>query len=288
MLSYRDVASMLGHAKYTTMWEQWQIAKGFIEATREESARDFYTRRMTPVFVEALQERYDCRLGPLEVRVAHDQVNIQACAIHERGNLPTGEATHLFVKQISNEGWTQQYGQTSEPFLVQDAIRGSLLRTAFKAHQVAMFLIIGNGDRESFVVLPNSNEVDDAVVSVIETFRNFVETDVEPPPDYVMDRKALLAMAAATDRNLPAYPGDKDPEFVAKVARYQEVKSKKSALNKEARELDKEQEYLSGYIATKLRDHARAHVGSTVITVRTVTRNMPAQVQQFSQIDMKG
>lgn len=287
MLSYRDVASMLGHAKYTTVWEQWQIAKGFIQPTREESARDYYTRKMLPIYIDALRERHDCRLGPVEVRIAHDQVNIQACAILERGNLPTGEASHLFVKQISNEGWTQTYGQSAEPFLIQDLIRASLARAAFGAHQIAMFLIIGGGDRESFVAIPNSNEVDDAVVSILEEFKRFVDTDTEPPPDYMLDGKALMTMAAATDRRLPAYDGDKDPEFVAKFNQYEEIKAKQNALEREARTLKKERDFLGGFIAARMQEHSRAHVGSRTIEISTVTRNVPARIEEYSKITIK-
>jgi predicted phage-related endonuclease len=288
MLSYRDIASMLGHAKYTTMWEQWQIAKGYIQPTREENARDYYSRKMQPMIVEALSERYGCRLVGPEVRIAHEHVSVQACPILEKGNLPVGDATHLFIKQISNEGWTANYGQSVEPYLIQDAIRASLVRHAFRAGQVAMFLIIGGGDRESFVTIPNSNEVDDAIAEVIGTFRKFVDDDVEPPPDYMHDRKALLAMAAASDRRLPAYDGDQDPEFIEKIKQYEEIKGRQSALERETRVLKKEREFLNGYIASRLRDHSRAHIGTKVITIDRIVRNVPARIDEYQQINIKG
>ncbi len=287
MLNYRDIASMLGHAKFTTMWEQWQIAKGYIETTREKSAQDYYAERMLPVIVAALSERYHCRLGPIEVRTAHDQVNVQACAILDRGELPVGSATHLIVKQVSSEGWRQTYGQSSEPYLVVDAIRASLVRQAFHSQAVGMFVMVGNGDREVFVEIPNSNEVDSAVAGVIEAFVGFVETNQEPPPDYQHDGKALLAMAAATDRRLPAYKGDDDAEFVAKVTELRKLRARQSDLDRQSREIKKEREFITGYLATILRNHSRAHVGTSVITVRQVNRNVEARIDSYSQVDIK-
>lgn len=287
MLRYRDIASMLGHAKDTTMWEQWQIAKGFIAPSREESTRDYYNRQTTPAILQALQERYSCRLGMPEVRQAHDLVNIQASAILDRGHLPIGDATHLFVRNISSEGYTHLYGYAPAEYLVLDAIRASLIKTAFRGGRVAMFLFIGGGDEEKFIVIPESNEIDDAVAGVIEKFNDYVARDVEPDPDYAYDGKALMAMAAAESRDGPSLDASADEEFVGQLTRYEEIKARQSVIAKEERELKKQREFINGFFGARLRGHSRAYVGNKVIEIKTMTRNVSARIEQWSQVNIK-
>jgi hypothetical protein len=287
MLRYKDIASMLGHAKTTTMWEQWQIAKGNIAATREESARDFYNKEMMPSVIRALQARYSCRLGDPEVRTAHEVVSIQACPILDLGNLPISDASHLFVKSISSEGYSHLYGYSNEPYLVADAIRASLIRAAFKAEKVAMFLFVASGEQEHFITIPNSNEVDDAVAGVIEKFNDYVARDEEPEPDYAYDAKALMAMAGAEERTAPTLDAAVDEEFVSKVKEYESLRARQSVLDKESREIKKQRDFLGGFIGARLRGFSRAYIGPKTIEVKNVTRNVAARIDQYSQINIK-
>ncbi len=287
MLRYSDIASMLGHAKTTTMWEQWQIAKGFIKPTREESARDFYQSQTMPAVIRALQERYRCRLSDPLVGHAHEIVGIQACTILDRGELPIGDASHLFVKSMSSEGFNHLYGYSQEPYLVVDAIRASLIRSAFGGHQIAMFLFIAGGEQEKFVTIPASNEIDHAVVGVISQFRGYVDRNEEPEPDYSYDAKALMAMAAAEERTQPALDAAEDQEYVDKLNQYRAITADMSTLNKKVNELKKQREFIGGFISGRMRGYSRAHVGQTTVEVKNVTRNVSARVDQWSEIHIK-
>lgn len=287
MLSHRDVSALLGLNKTTSMWELWHINKGSIQRRYQESARSFWSRSLRPQVLAGLQERYRCKLAPLESRTAFGVVKVSASLIIERGELPVGDATHIVVDMISTEGHAQTYGKAEEDRLPTDRVRASLVQDAFGTDDVGFFLFIGNGEKEEFFTLGLDAEAEQGIAGVVRTFLEFVQNDREPEPDYEHDTKALSFMAASKPSLDKPLRIDGDPDLLLKVRRYQELSAENSTLSATARHIEKERGVLKAYIADKMRGYTHGIVGNGMIQFTRQVRNVKPRVDEYVTLNIK-
>jgi len=287
MLSHRDISAMLGLNRNTSMWELWHINKGSIERTYEASARSFWSGSLRPHVLAGLQKRYECKLAPLESRMAFGVVKATAAKIIDPGKLPILGATHIIVDMISTEGYANTYLKAEDEFLPTDRIHASVVHNGFNTDRVAIFLFIGNGEREEFITLDRDTGSDEAVGQTVTTFLDFVNRDVEPQPDYELDAQSLMFMTVGAKTYKPPLRIDDNPELYKKVLRLKELKAEKSSIGSTERALDKERKVLEGVLADQMRGHEYATLGNEIVQFTRRTRTTTARTDEWVQVNFK-
>ncbi|MPR05679.1 hypothetical protein [Microvirga tunisiensis] len=289
MLGYRDIGSMLGVAKDTTAWELWNVEKGIIPKTDTFSSRVFWTKQLRDQVLQGIGKRYNAELGPLETRIIHDIVGIAAAEIRVKGDLPVENATHLILRMSSKEAFDFNYFNNGEQITPPlDLVHATLVQSAFGTTDVAIFILVGNGESERVIEIGPNPFLDIEIDQAIKTFKRHLDENEEPAPDFQLDSKTLQALAASSaETALEHFRGDSDEEFVTKVNELSSLNEQTRALDQQVRTINKKKDVVRAFIANRLRGYSHATIGNHMVRAKRITRNVPAYVTEYTQIEIK-
>ncbi|MCX5516193.1 endonuclease [Kaistia algarum] len=267
------VGALLGVHSYTTLYEQWALKSGAIEADPEETPAMRRGRHLEPVAIELLREdfpRWKVIANPMPGGMYFVDRGARLSATPDAFVIDPDRAGYGVVQiksvdgRIFREGWRDPDTQDVVPPLwigVQAIFDAHLSGASWAAIGA---LVVGAGLELHIVDVPIHPGIVDRVREAAARFWPMVDAGTAPDPDFARDGETIAAMFGQDNGETIDLSGDNElPELVDE---YESLAAEKAAV-------DRSLKIIKAAFLSKLGNAAAGRLADgRVITAKTVNR----------------
>lgn len=256
-LNARDIPTLIGARHTPSVWEIWHQKKGTFESPRL-SSRGFWRRKLHPVIVKGLEERYSARLLDHHDHFVNvgNEIPISTRGLTEivtHGNIPVDESIrYIKIIPIGSQQWMFDWKSGLGTNIPVDIIAElHPIMAHLGASRIAVFAFVDGGGEEEFIPLSFDPDIWKQEQEQAARFVGSLLNDEEPTPDFQADGALIQQrFVPVADSRIAS----DDPNLERVIRTYREGAEKLKAQNTAVRKAEKENNTLKAEIIHNFKD----------------------------------